>query len=58
MAVTISHEQEEAVDVDEDYYLAATNSFENLPLWMLERYANTTYELETTNKGPLLDTII
>ncbi len=56
MTATISHEQEETVDVDEDTYL--TNTFEKFPLWMLERDANAIYELETTNKGPLLDTII
>jgi hypothetical protein len=58
MTATISHEQEETDEVDEDAYLAATNTFEHLPLWMVERYANATYELETTNKGPLLDAII
>ncbi len=58
MTATISHEQEETDEVDEDAYLAATNTFEYLPLWMVERYANATYELETTNKGPLLGTII
>ncbi len=58
MTATISHEQEETDEVDEDAYLAATITLEHLSLWMVERYANATYELETTNKGPLLDAII
>ena len=58
MTATISHRQEETDetdDIDEEAYRAATNTFEHLPLWMVQRYANAKHEFEATNKGLLLD---